>query len=274
MANMPDRFILKMASVILSAKKAKRLKMSKQNVLLLQTGYLGTGKNPVLVPPTNQQLEILSAKVANESGGASNLGVGRSIAQKDFKVFRIVDASTPKGLDVTNTIQSGGSVNLFTTTANDGFSVGSIRKFSSLIFTVTQANTGAPVYVYRYFNGSSLVTLTGITLPTSYTAIDMLLVFNPPNDWAKGGPAGFGLDPDMFHIVVTASTAPDQAVISNSVQVLSMFQIKKAVADKGELLVDLSATEGLILQSGEGIVPYFSNSNADNNVQVVYRIQK
>jgi len=184
------------------------------------------------------------------------------------------DSASPEATDVTSTIQGGGSVNIFSTTNDDGFSVGSIRKFSNLVLTVTQAEAGSPVYVYQYFNGTALATLTGISLPTAYTAADISLVFNPPNNWAKGGPSGFGLDPDMYHIVVTASTAPSQAVIANAVKVISMFQIKKSVADKGELMTDLTATEGIILQSGEGIVPYFSNSHVDNNVQVVYRIQK
>jgi hypothetical protein len=226
------------------------------------------------MPPSNQQLEILKVKAANESGSASNVGIGRSIAKKDFKFYRIIDSNSPKGVDVSSTIQNDGSVNIFTTSNNDGFSVGCVRKFSNIVLTVTQGNTGAPTYVYRYYNGSSLAVLTGITLPTSYTVGDVFLVFNPPNNWARGGPAGFGLDPEMYHLVVTASTAPSQSVISNGVTVLSMFQIKKALPDKQEVEVDFTATGGLILQNGEGIVPYFSSSNADNNVQVIYRIQK
>lgn len=116
--------------------------------------------------------------------------------------------------DQTANIQSGVAVSIFTTVNNDGFAIQSDTQFTKVTIHVTQAQTGAPVYTYKYWNGSSFQNLTLTGTPSYASTGDKILSFTLPTDWNTGNGGLAGLDNTRYTIQAIATTAPTTAVQS------------------------------------------------------------
>jgi hypothetical protein len=127
-------------------------------------------------------------------------------------------AATPN-VDRTATIQAGTAVTIFTTTNNDGFLAYASQKFNKLTLTISQAQTGAPVYTYEYYNGSTWAALTTTAVPDYTTLASDTLEFNIPIDWNIGDGTEVGGSEDFYAIRALATTAPATAVQITSLTV-------------------------------------------------------
>lgn len=127
-------------------------------------------------------------------------------------------AATPN-VDRTATVQAGTATTIFTTTNNDGFLVYGVNTFDSIELAVSQAATGAPVYTYEYWNGSTWSALTVTTAPTLTAIGNTTLDFNIPSNWAVGDGTEVAGNTAYYAIRVLATTAPATAVQITSLTV-------------------------------------------------------
>jgi hypothetical protein len=183
----------------------------------------------------------------------------------------IVVASTPDFLDKTSTIQAGSVVTIFTTTNNDGFLVQSKKRFNLIGLNITQANTGSPVYVVSYYNGSAYATVTSISAPTDYATGTQVIAFAAPQDWAVGTTAAVGGSTSLYSIRVAATTAPTQAVIADAAWVAQFTQYNEGVLDNATSKFDVGFNDPIVLEANEGVIGYFGTASAANLVRVLYK---
>jgi hypothetical protein len=129
-------------------------------------------------------------------------------------------AATPN-VSRTSAIQAGTATTIFTTTNNDGFLSYAIQPFNKLTFNVSQAETGAPVYTYEYWNGSAWTALSGVSAPNLTTTGSKDLTWTIPSNWAVGDGTEVGGSTSYYTIRVLATTAPATAVQINSLSVIN-----------------------------------------------------
>lgn len=248
--------------------------MSKQNVLIVRSAYKETCNNPVVQVADNLQIELLKAKAFNGTGGAINVGVGKKLSTASLIAYSITAASTPDA-SLNQSLLNETSTQIFSTTNNGGFMIGSKDKFSLIRFVVSQAQAGSPVYAYTYYNGSTMASLDTESIPSSYAVGEQLIVFNPPLDWVAGTTAAVGGDQSYYYIQMVATTAPSTAVLATSVDVVYLYDYQKSLPSLSHVDFDLSASEGVVLNSKEGVVGYFSGANSSaNTLMVAYRVRK
>lgn len=127
-------------------------------------------------------------------------------------------AATPN-VDRTAAIQAGTATTIFTTTNNDGFLAYGVLPFNKLTMTISQAQSGAPVYTYEYWNGSAWAALTTNAVPDYTTLGSDTLEFNIPSNWAAGDGSEVGGSTSYYTIRALATTAPGTAVQITSLMV-------------------------------------------------------
>lgn len=136
--------------------------------------------------------------------------VGQNFGNARFELWQRI-AATPN-VDETAAIQAGTASTIFTTTNNDGYIVYGINQFNKFTFTISQIQTGVPVYTYEYWNGSAWTTLPLTTTPV-YTALAATSAeFAIPSNWAVGDGTEGGGNNAYYAIRVLATTAPSTAV--------------------------------------------------------------
>ncbi len=250
----------------------------------LQTAHIGYNENffsAAVSPPADKQLRIYKAIAHNRSGGSINVGLVKKFkaANTAFKVYSITAASTPDAADITDAVLAGTSADIFTTTNNDGFLIQSQNKFELISFLISQAQTGAPVYTYEYFNGTAFTTLTTIDVPASYAVGKKVVAFNAPLDWATGSTAGVGGElTGYYSILVRAITAPTTAVKAanasgSSVSIGRFLDFREGISDNGTVEFSILGNSDLVLtlDAGESLAPYFSGTaSADNSLMAQY----
>lgn len=241
------------------------------------SGYSQNCKQNVLTPPSGKQINLYSAKCLNQSGGAIDVGIGKKLALSNWKFYKYTVANTPYVTDYTAAIQGGGALNIFDTTIGDGYLVGANSQFNVIGMTVGTGQTGTPVYLYQYYNGSSWVTLTTQAVPSTYASGDNLVVFMAPQDWVPGTPNAIqtGADTSKYYILVTATTAPGVAVTANAAWVVEFIDFISQLANNTIFETKVMDSVLPIIFSGtEGVIPYFSGTaNAKNSMRVLYSIQ-
>lgn len=231
------------------------------------SAYPQRGKDTAFEIASNIQIKIRALSSHNRSGSAVDAGLCVKLSDDGWKIFQVDDSETPKTVDVDAAVKAGTATNIFTTTTDDGFLFQAYRKFNLLGLTVSQAETGSPVYVFEYFNGTSFVTLPTISVPTSFTVQDEFIAFQAPLDWAVGAPSGSdfsNVDADKFTIKVTASTAPATAVQINDAWAGYFLEFQEALADNSTLSVDFEDHLPLLLRAGENVIPYYGAASANN----------
>lgn len=238
---------------------------NRQQLQIVSSGYSSNGYESVVTAPTNQQLLVHSFSAANGSSGARDLGLGIKFANGNWDLWRL--AATD--VEETDNIQNGTDVNLFSTTNNDGFMIQAKEKFSLAMFNVSQAETGAPVYTYEYYNGSTWSTLTLRNIIDYTTTGKKVIAFSPPIDWVVGDGSEGGAS-DLYSVRVLATTAPSQAVQADSMFVAKFIVYREDVPAKGQLQVVFD-TRPLLLEQGETLVPYFESTSAGNVVEASYQ---
>jgi hypothetical protein len=231
------------------------------------SGYPYNARIPVISPSgKTQQYRSVSANVINRSSFSSDLGLFRNFGG-GFQIYTYhAGVATPVTVSGTD---------IFTTTANDGFLVGSQDLFNLVGFLLTQGQAGAPVYSYKYWNGSSWTALNTIAIPATYSnASEDLVVFGAPPDWVVGAAGGVsGLNPAYYYIWVQATTAPTQAVIAASAWVAQMIAFAPQVSSGSFLSWAVGTTDiPYCFNSGDGLLPYFEVSSSNNLVTGQYWI--
>lgn len=217
--------------------------------------------------PASQQLLVENVRLYNGAATDNIMGIFHSISTSQFKLYKLLSGVAS---EFTSTVQAGSAVSIFNTTNNDGFLVQSKEKFHMIAFNISQAQTGSPVYAYKYWNGSSFTALTLINTPVYSGAGIQAVVFNAPIDWAVGN-GGTGADSALYTIEVIATTAPSQAVQINSLKVGKMLEFSHNVAQSARLSINFE-TQSYLLQASETIIPFFSYTNASNRLEITYKI--
>src|ERR1035437_5253364 len=156
--------------------------MSSRVILQEHIGYAQNGKDAALSPPTGKQLQVYGIEAMNRSGGAIDVGILKKLNADDWMIYSIVAASTPVASDITAAVQAATATGIFTLTNNDGFMIGSKNRFNLIGLTIsTGASGGSPVYAYKYYNGSTMATLTTIATATFSSTGTQLILFNAPS---------------------------------------------------------------------------------------------
>lgn len=231
------------------------------------SAYPDQGHTISYTPSSTQQLEVHKVSAYNGTAAENSIGIFHSVATPDFKLWKLLAAGDA---EFTSTIQAGSAVSIFNTTNNDGCLFQSKEKFNMISFNVSQAQTGSPVYTYKYYNGSGWATLTLLNTPAYSATGIQVIVFNAPIDWVVGDSTE-DTDSTLFSIQVISTTAPSQAVQINSLKIGKMLAYSSSVLPSASLEVDFDE-ESYLLQVGESIIPFFSYTNASNRLEIAYKI--
>jgi hypothetical protein len=230
--------------------------------------YDTQGDAAFLSPPAQKQLVVHTASVENRSGGAMDAGLLRRYGSGGFALGKLVDLDTPDLTDVTGTFPQS-----FFEANDDGFLIQASRPFGLIGLEIGTGAGAGGVYTFEYFNGTSYVALPALTILRSpdFTATGFeVLVFTPPFDWALGGEASVGASGLKYSIRVLSTTAPASAASIDGAFVGEFLAFKSQLADDGVLSLDYPDDTPLVLDSEEGVMPYFGTANAGNLMTVIY----
>lgn len=239
--------------------------MNRENLLTKHVGYAAICTNSALSAPAGMQLLIHTLHAYNNSGSTADIGVAKQFDPIQWKLWQITASIT----DVSATVKAASAVTLFDTTNSHGFVIQAKKPFGLLTFNISQAQTGAPVYTYEYWNGSTWTTLVKQETPVYTATGQMQLAFNAPSDWAIGSGVT-GADTDKYSLRILASTAPGTAVKIDSLALASWIGFRKSIGSGLQLQI-LFKTRPLLLESNEAILPYFSVASGNNSVEVAYQ---
>lgn len=243
---------------------------NRQGIQLVETGYASIAKDAVLSSPsTNKQLVIHSASACNAYSASMDVGLGVRLASAAWK-FWLVGASNT---DSTSAIQAGTATSILPATNNYGFIVQAKDKFGLLSFTVSQAETGSPVYSYQYWNGSAWTTLTLRNSPVYTSTGSIGIAFAPPVDWTAGNgsaTADFSSLTAGYCIRVRGTTAPGTAVQVTATAV-SKFWAYRNLSSKSALMIDFEELPP-VLDIGESVQAFFATAYASNSVEIAYQV--
>lgn len=234
--------------------------------------YNAMGKTAIVTAAANKQIALLWARIANSGGQTNPFAIVRKYATPtasriQYRLFTYDNTTYTEAA-----LPLAGTTSIFTTTNNEGFAIQAKSKWNVWGITISQVQTGSPVYEYTYWNGSSFVTLTHApTLATAtpvYTATgDTVAIFGAPADWQPGG--GGALDANMYTMRARATTAPTQAVQITDVWIGQCIDFQFAV-NNSNFVTQISPNNPVILEAGESVIPYFGSSSTSNYVSVGY----
>lgn len=230
-------------------------------------------KTELVTPALGSRLTCLEGTVYNRSGGTANVGVAVKHFNDAWKAGQWDDSATPRFIDDTADAQDSGTNDfaLFTTTDNDGFAVQASRQFNIVGIDVTTVETGSPVIVFQYWNGTAWTALTTIETPDfTITASDQYLVFQTPPDWVKGGDTNDGIDSDKYAVRVIATTAPATAALAAELWLCRFLSFQSSIStDKfHQFALDSQVVH---LESGESLLGFFGTANANNMAQFLFQ---
>lgn len=240
-----------------------------QHIQTLQLGYVTSGRDKLSLVPGNNQAYVHSFLGYNGNSSATDIGLGVSLANaaSAFRVYAGAVSTVPA--EVTTSVQAGTATTIVDTTTGHGFMIEAKRRFGYVTFTLSQAQTGSPVYVYEYWNGSAWSTLTTAQVASYGSTGLTYLTFNPPSDWAIGdGGTGYN---GGYAIRVRATTAPTQAVQVTALRVAYWYSYRLQVPTQGQLQV-IFDSHPAVLEAGEALVPYFSTASNANSVEVAFQV--
>lgn len=236
----------------------------------LASNYPFNARVPVISPSGNtEQFRMIAGNVINRTGGNCDVGLFREFGG-GYHIYTLVGGVAT---DVTSHISG---TNIFDTTNNDGFIVGSTSLFNLIGFMLSQGQAGAPVYSYQYWNGAAWATLNTITTPANYgTANENLIIFGAPVDWsASTVPTGAtGLPIGQYYVRGIATTHGTQVVTASSAWVAQMISFAPQVANNALLSWNVGTVDiAYVFNSGDGLLPYFSIASVNNLVTGQYWI--
>lgn len=240
---------------------------TRHNIQLLQKAYPSQGGTTFTLVPSTMQIYLHSFSAFNANTSACDVGLGVAHAVATWKLY-IGNVNNGTPTNSTTAIQAGTATNIFDTTTNNGFMIESTKPFGYVSFTISQAQSGSPVYSYQYWNGASWATLNTNQLP-DYTSVTMQhLTFNPPVDWAVGD-GSLGVNTG-YTIRVRSTTASGQAVKATALRVARWFCYNNSLPASSRVQVSFDNHPDL-LESSEAIVPYFQTAANANAIEAAFQ---
>lgn len=238
------------------------------------TAYPSKGKTAVFTSPADKQIAAYNLRAENNSGGAINVGLCKKMfnppsQSPSYALYQYTDVG-PASAEVTNALAAGTATTIFTTTNNDGFIVGAHAHFGLVGLTISTARAGLTLE-YTYWNGSSYAALTLLDTPVYTATGDIFIVFQAPNDWAKGSNVTT-VNQNFFTIRVRATTAGAGVVAANAFWVAKFLELYQGVANNGQIQLSFPDTKPLEFMGGESFIPYFSTANAANSAGAYYSL--
>ncbi len=242
--------------------------MIKESILREVSAYIEKGFSSALDAKSAKQLAIFNVLLRNNTGGSIDMGIFSKATNPKWKAYSYTAIGTVL-TEITSAIQAGTNTTLFAADG-DGLYVGATKKFGLIGLNGTTAGGGSPVFTVKYYNGTSFVTLNNFTVFTNIASGENHIVFAPPVDWAKGGLSGG--DSDKYHVEVIATTAPTVTIpVANYVWLGVMHAFRTAVSSNGTIEITTPDSDRpLILESGEGVLPYFGTADVGNTVEYTY----
>lgn len=231
--------------------------------------YEQKAKNMAFNVNASAQVYIYNVRAFNNSGSTANVGLCRRlIPDSGFKLYNF---TSPTLTDITDAVVAGTATTLFSGTNNDGFYVQANHRFNIIGLTVSTGQTGG-TFTYSYWNGTSFTALTTLEVPAYTTAADIYVVFQAPRDWVVGNGGVTGLNNLFRTIRVLSTTAPGGAVSVNNVWVAQFLELYLGVANNAGVQLAFPDTKPYVMQGGEGLLPYFSVTNATNQFGAYYSV--
>jgi hypothetical protein len=223
--------------------------------------YPTKGKLAAFPVPAQNQVYVFNARATNNSGAAQNVGILQLLTSKETSLWNYVNVG-PVYTSIGAAVSAGTASVLFAGAANDGFVAQARSKFGMVGFTVSTASAGG-TFTYKYWNGTIFTTLTTLEVPATYAAAgDNWIVFQPPQDWVKGGPSQ--IDQDKYSIFVQSTVAPAGAVSVNFMWIGAFLDFYEGVPNNAAVQMSYPDSKPYLLNGGEGLVPYFSVPAAAN----------
>lgn len=228
--------------------------------------YAGRGRLAAVSAPLGKQLAVYFARAFYVGTGspppASDVGVMRLLSKSSCKFFSFdatdyTEASLPLAAG-TVVVGDGGN--------GEGFVVQAKRKFGLIGLDISASD--AQALTFEYYNGSTWATLPYVAELDASATGEAILAFLPPVDWEVGGDDD--IDSEMYSVRVTAATAPGTAIAANAVWVASWIEYYSALSSNQSVNVRFFDDRPLILDSDEGIMPYFEEADAANGMTVAY----
>ncbi len=240
------------------------------------------GSESALAPASGRQLVIHKITAQNRVGSTIDVGLATKIPNDgaslstNMSVYTLDATATPDA--VASTLLDGDTTDIFSTATDDGFLVQATVPFGLVSIVLSQAQSGSPIEAYTYYDGDAYVALTTVDVPATWGVGINTILFVPPHDWATGTTDAVGGDTDKYSLRVIASTAPGQAVQATSIIVGELIEFKEGVLDNAELVFTSPqigrGNNGLLLEAGSGIIPYFGTAAAANKVSFLYETQQ
>lgn len=246
--------------------------MIRQGIIMQSFQYNAMGKTAIVTAASGKQAAIIWARVQNSGGQTNPFSIVRKYAAPTSAAptYKLFTHDNTTFTPVTIPIPSATSI--FTLTNNEGFAIQAKSKWNVWGVTISQAQTGSPVYEYTYWNGSSFATLThaptlATAMPSYAAAQDIVSLFAAPADWAPGG--GGALDANMYTMRARATTAPTQAVQITDIWVGQCLDFQFAV-NNSNFVANINPKYPIVLEGGESLIPYFGSSSTSNYISVGY----
>lgn len=230
------------------------------------SGYNYLGLTEVLTADDSKQLQVEAISAYNGTASPLRVGLFSSIINDHYKVFTVQATD----VEVTDTIQAGSEITMFTTTGDHGVLFQSKEKFNMIAFNISQEEADFPAYTYQYLTDGGWADLTLVNTPSYVSTGIQVAVFNAPVDWIVGDNV-FGGDDTLYTVKVLATTPPTQAVKIDSLKLGRMIKYSDYVPAYGALEVDFKE-DPYLLQSQESIIPFFSYASASNTISIDYKI--
>jgi len=231
--------------------------------------YPTKGKLSAFPVPSANQVNVYNARSFNNSGGVQNVGILQLFINAQTRIWQFVNVG-PVYTDLTPALNTGTASVIFSGANNDGFYAQANSQFGMLGLTISTAAAGG-TFVYKYWNGTSLVTLPTLEVPVDYSATgDTWIVFQPPTDWVKGGPAQ--LNQNQYTIFVQSTTAPAGPVSANFRWLAGVLELVENVPNNAYVQLSFPDSKPFLLEGGQGLIPYFSTPNASNQFGAYYSL--
>ena len=239
----------------------------RQPLQMTVKSYPAAPKALALQAPTSGQVAVYSASAINGSGGSANLSLLRKLNYTKRKIYQKAGAVVT---EVTTALDAG-TATAFLTLINDAIFVGSKDPFGFVGFNVSTAIGAGSTITYTYYNGTSFVTLNTFEVTGFGATGTKYVIFAPPVDWAVGGIVGTDLT--LYYIKIIDTVAPATPVSFNEFWAAEMLAWAEAVADNNGLSVEsIGEHKPLVLDQGEGLMPYFSVNANLNLFKAAYNL--
>ena len=240
----------------------------RQPLLMTVKAYPSVPYSLALSGQANKQLAIYSASAINGSGGAANVGLLRKFNTNKVKAMKYVDIGATY-TDITSSLQAGTNVTVLQA-LNDALFLGSKDPAGLFAYSVQTAQVGG-TFTYNYYNGTSFVTLNTFSNDGFAATGNKNFIFPSPVDWAQGGDAN--LDSSMYWVKIISTVASTTDAVLNGFFGAELLAWQEALADNGALEISsIGESKPLVIDAGEGLLPYFSTTNNLNLFKAAYNI--